>query len=61
VVVFNLCSLMLKMEVKKTIVILGDFHTRECARKMKDTVNKNVNVTHFVKRGSHIPILKSFC
>jgi hypothetical protein len=43
---------------KNTIVILGDFHTRGCANKIKYTLNKNVNITYFVKPGSHIPTLR---
>lgn len=39
-------------------MILGDIHTRGCANKIKDTLNKNVNVTHFVKPGSHIPTVR---
>jgi hypothetical protein len=42
---------------KHTVLILGDFRTRGCANKIKDTLNKNV-VTHFVKPGSHIPTLR---
>jgi hypothetical protein len=43
---------------KHTIVILGDFHTRGCSNKIKDTLNKNVKITYFVKPSSHIPTLR---
>jgi hypothetical protein len=43
---------------KHTIVILVDSHTRGCANKIKDTLNKNVNVAHFVKPGSHFLTLR---
>jgi hypothetical protein len=35
-------------------VLLGDSHTRGCADKIKDHLNKNFNVTGFVQPGSDI-------
>jgi len=37
---------------KHLLVIVGDSHTRGCASKIKDILNKNFNGTGFVNPGS---------
>lgn len=38
---------------KHLLVIVGDSHTRGCASKIKDILNKNFNGTGFVNPGSN--------
>jgi hypothetical protein len=37
-----------------TIMIFGNHNTRGCANKIKDHLDKNFNVTGFVKQGSDV-------
>lgn len=45
---------------KHLLVIVGDSHTRGCASKIKDILNKNFNGTGFVNPGSNTFTLANY-